>query len=45
VTVGENCHGPPPDFGLTMLADCMSRMLAVELQRRVSDGGPPAFRA
>jgi hypothetical protein len=44
VTVGENCHGPPPADGLTVLADCLTKMLAAEIHHRVPDSGPQAFR-
>jgi len=45
VTVGENCHGPPPVDGFTVLADCLTTLLAAEMHRRVPDSGPQAFRA
>jgi NAD(P)-dependent dehydrogenase (short-subunit alcohol dehydrogenase family) len=31
----RRCHGPTPGYGLTVLASCMSRVLAPEVQRRV----------
>jgi hypothetical protein len=34
-----------PDYGLTVLASCMIRVLAPEVQRRVPDSGLQAFRA
>jgi hypothetical protein len=40
----ENCHGPPPDHGFTVLADCLTKVLAAEMHRRVPDSGPQAFR-
>jgi hypothetical protein len=45
VTAVPKCNGPSPTDELTVLADCLTKVLTAEMHRRVPDRGLQAFRA